>query len=189
MNPFFLILTRGSGLLWGTRKWPKAHRANSWIGLFRPLAYLFRQFLFGRSVCLKPGGRITLAQQPCLDWIQQSIESLRLEVLPISPEVTVESSRLPGGFYGDPADRIIVATVRKENLVLMTQDELIFRIQNRGFCGLFLVSDYFLFFSSTFLDHVEFAKYQSTVALRPSSKFLYLRSKPKSFCALLSSMA
>ncbi|MBV2168842.1 MAG: type II toxin-antitoxin system VapC family toxin [Bdellovibrio sp.] len=80
---------------------------------------------------LEAKGRITLAQ-PCLDWIQQSLESLRLEVLSISPEVAVESSRLPGGFHGDPADRIIVATARKENLILMTQDELILAYSKQG---------------------------------------------------------
>lgn len=80
---------------------------------------------------LEAKGRIALTE-PCLDWIQTSLARLQIEVMPLSVEVAVESSRLPGGFHGDPADRIIVATARKERLQLMTQDELILGYGKQG---------------------------------------------------------
>lgn len=80
---------------------------------------------------LEAKGRLALSG-PCLDWIQQSMSQLRLEVIPISPEIAVESSRLPGGFHGDPSDRIIVATARKERFTLLTQDELILSYGAQG---------------------------------------------------------
>ena len=36
-----------------------------------------------------------------------------------------ESSFLPGDFHGDPADRIIVATARNKDLLLLTRDKKI----------------------------------------------------------------
>jgi PIN domain nuclease of toxin-antitoxin system len=46
-------------------------------------------------------------------------------LVPLAPEIAVESSRLPGTFHGDPADRIIVATARREGAILLTRDERI----------------------------------------------------------------
>ncbi|MEK2645230.1 type II toxin-antitoxin system VapC family toxin [Bdellovibrio sp. BCCA] len=80
---------------------------------------------------LEAKGKIALTE-PCLDWIQHSVEKLKLEIVPISPEVAVESTRLPGGFHGDPADRLIVATARKNRFTLVTQDELILSYSQQG---------------------------------------------------------
>ncbi|MNL55776.1 Ribonuclease VapC22 [compost metagenome] len=80
---------------------------------------------------LEAKGRVRFSS-PCLDWIKTSAGLLRLEVLPISPEIAVESTRLPGGFHGDPADRLIVSTTRVENCVLLTQDELIREYARNG---------------------------------------------------------
>ncbi len=40
----------------------------------------------------------------------------------ITPEIAIESSRLPGDFHGDHADRIIVATARKLEATLISHD-------------------------------------------------------------------
>ena len=45
----------------------------------------------------------------------------------ITPEIAIKSSRLPGNFHGDPADRIIVSTARKLNATLITHDKNILR--------------------------------------------------------------
>ncbi len=62
---------------------------------------------------------------PCLEWINKSLQLTGIQLLPLSPNIAVESSRLPGDFHGDPADRIIVATARIENLTLVTKDSKI----------------------------------------------------------------
>lgn len=55
-------------------------------------------------------------------WLSRAIDATGIQVFPLSPEVAVESCRLPGHFHKDPADRIIVATARIHNLPLLTKD-------------------------------------------------------------------
>lgn len=73
---------------------------------------------------LEVKGRIILSQ-PISDWIKQTLASPGIQLLPLTPEISIESSNLPGNFHGDPADRIIVATARIENLTLITKDKKI----------------------------------------------------------------
>jgi len=68
--------------------------------------------------------KITLTQ-PCLDWLQSAIDLAGLEYIDLSPEIAVDSCQLPDNFHGDPADRIIVATARLNDLVLLTRDQRI----------------------------------------------------------------
>jgi PIN domain nuclease of toxin-antitoxin system len=46
-------------------------------------------------------------------------------LLPLTPEVAVESTRLPGSFHRDPADQMIVATARLHACPLVTLDHSI----------------------------------------------------------------
>lgn len=54
-------------------------------------------------------------------WFEDALAS-NITVLPITPEVVVDAMRLPGFPNRDPADELIVATARVNNLVLMTTD-------------------------------------------------------------------
>jgi PIN domain nuclease of toxin-antitoxin system len=51
-------------------------------------------------------------------------------VLPVNPDVAIESTRLPGGFHRDPADQIIVATARLNDCRLVTSDRQIIGYQH-----------------------------------------------------------
>jgi PIN domain nuclease of toxin-antitoxin system len=62
---------------------------------------------------------------PCQDWVRQALQVPGLSVVPLTPEIAVESSFLPGEFHGDPADRIIVATARVTDAVIVTADRRI----------------------------------------------------------------
>lgn len=73
---------------------------------------------------LEARGRIRLAKE-CLAWVGDALRAPGIALLPLTPEIAVESSRLPGTLHGDPADRIIVATARREGAVLVTRDERI----------------------------------------------------------------
>ena len=55
-------------------------------------------------------------------WLQQALALPRVELLPLTPELAVESAGLPATFPGDPADRLIVAAARLERAVLVTRD-------------------------------------------------------------------
>jgi PIN domain nuclease of toxin-antitoxin system len=51
---------------------------------------------------------------------------------PLTPRVAVESCELPDAFHADPADRMIVATVRVTDARLLTRDRRILDYAARG---------------------------------------------------------
>ncbi len=55
-------------------------------------------------------------------WLAQALAQPYAQLLELSPEVAVESTRLPGTFHPDPADQIIVATARAFQCPLMSLD-------------------------------------------------------------------
>lgn len=58
-------------------------------------------------------------------WVEASFSQPGVNLALLTPKIAIESSFLPGDFHGDPADRIIVATARSEDLVLLTRDKKI----------------------------------------------------------------
>ena len=58
-------------------------------------------------------------------WLEQAVNKTGIEVFELSPKVAAESCNLPGDFHKDPADRIIVATARINNISLITKDKKI----------------------------------------------------------------
>ena len=62
---------------------------------------------------------------PISDWMKKATNKTYIQILPLSVEVAVESTQLPGEFHKDPADQIIVATARQYNLIILTADRLI----------------------------------------------------------------
>lgn len=77
-------------------------------------------------------GKIILSL-PTRDWQEISIKTLAIEVLPITPQIAVESALLPGQFHKDPADRLIVATARCEKLNLLTADNEILNYASKHY--------------------------------------------------------
>lgn len=68
-------------------------------------------------------GRLELST-PVEKWIEQALSYPGIWLPELSPEISIESTRLPGDFHRDPADQIIVATARIYNS-LVTLDERI----------------------------------------------------------------
>src|SRR6266852_1966206 len=71
---------------------------------------------------LEAKGRVRL-QLPCDQWVREALGTPGLTLAPLTREIALESSRLPGSFHADPADRIIVATARSWGARLLTRDE------------------------------------------------------------------
>lgn len=69
-------------------------------------------------------GRIKL-DRPALEWLQTALKEPSVELLPLTPAVAVQSTRLGAGFHGDPADAMIVATAIVAGAPLVTKDEKI----------------------------------------------------------------
>lgn len=59
------------------------------------------------------------------DWLDAALSLPGIVLIPLKPEIIVESVRLPGDFHKDPADQVIVATARVYDVPLLTLDSKI----------------------------------------------------------------
>ncbi len=75
-------------------------------------------------------GKIEL-DRPLDIWLRENTDGISMLDLPI--DVVLESTRLPGSFHKDPADRFIIATARVRNLVLVTGDKAIIDYATSGY--------------------------------------------------------
>jgi PIN domain nuclease of toxin-antitoxin system len=66
-----------------------------------------------------------ILSKPINQWVEESLKQPGVSLVHLFPEIAIESSFLPGNFHGDPADRIICATSRINNLILFTRDKKI----------------------------------------------------------------
>jgi len=80
---------------------------------------------------LEAKGRITF-DQDCAAWVKDALAAPGIRLVPLDPDIAVASTRLPGSFHGDPADRIIVATARANACELATADACIDRYAKTG---------------------------------------------------------
>jgi PIN domain nuclease of toxin-antitoxin system len=81
---------------------------------------------------LEAKGRIQL-QKTCLDWVREALKAPKLKLVPLTPEIAIESSRLPGTIHGDPADRILAATSRLTGASLVTKDHQLIMYGQQSF--------------------------------------------------------
>ena len=56
------------------------------------------------------------------EWFRAALRYPGIMPLDLTPEIAVESTRLPGSFHRDPSDQIIVATARVHRCPLVTAD-------------------------------------------------------------------
>ena len=59
------------------------------------------------------------------DWIVGALKQKGIQLIQLTPEIAVLSTRLPGNFHKDPADRMIAASCLKLGAPLLTLDERI----------------------------------------------------------------
>lgn len=77
-------------------------------------------------------GRIELPT-PLEHWARIGTEDGGFQLLPLSTEVLIESTRLPGELHRDPADRMLLATAMAHELTLVTRDKALVRYGKQGF--------------------------------------------------------
>jgi PIN domain nuclease of toxin-antitoxin system len=73
-----------------------------------------------------------ILNKSCLEWIKESLH-YGIRLLALTPEIAIESCKLPGYSAGDPADRMIIATARIQSLLLLTCDERILSYGKQNF--------------------------------------------------------
>ncbi len=59
------------------------------------------------------------------DWLSDALALEGVEVVPLTAEIAVRSTRLSQGFHGDPADQLVVATAVVLGAPVVTRDERI----------------------------------------------------------------
>ncbi|MFC1526586.1 type II toxin-antitoxin system VapC family toxin [Candidatus Latescibacterota bacterium] len=67
------------------------------------------------------------------EWVRQGLAAPGICLAPLTPQIALASSRLPGSIPGDPADRLIVATARAHDAVLVTRDRDLLAYSEGGF--------------------------------------------------------
>ena len=67
------------------------------------------------------------------EWMEQAMAYPGLQLLELTPQIAIESTKLPGSFYRDPADQIIVATARVYDIPLLMADRRILQYQHVRF--------------------------------------------------------
>ncbi len=65
-------------------------------------------------------------------WLRASLALPGIRLAPITPEISIDSVRLPGTFHADPADRVIIATARYHEASLVTADSSILTYATTG---------------------------------------------------------
>jgi PIN domain nuclease of toxin-antitoxin system len=62
---------------------------------------------------------------PLASLLEKAVAAPLARRVSITPKIAAEVANLPDGFHRDPADRILVATARSLELILVTQDRKI----------------------------------------------------------------
>jgi PIN domain nuclease of toxin-antitoxin system len=81
---------------------------------------------------LSAKGRIQLSV-PLRDWIDNALGAPGIRFAPLDAAAAAESTLLPGEPHGDPADRMLIATARTQNIPLATRDGDILKYGKLGF--------------------------------------------------------
>lgn len=85
---------------------------------------LFSAITAWEIAMLQERGRLVLSME--LDEWMRTVKSIEgVDLVPLSDRVAVASTRLPGEFHKDPADRFIVALARELNAPVLTADRKI----------------------------------------------------------------
>jgi PIN domain nuclease of toxin-antitoxin system len=63
--------------------------------------------------------------RPVEQWVDVALALPGIQLAPLEPAVAVRSTKLPGEFHPDPADRIIVATALEKGVPIITPDDRI----------------------------------------------------------------
>jgi PIN domain nuclease of toxin-antitoxin system len=59
------------------------------------------------------------------EWINKALNYNKIELIPLSPDISISSTELDKSFHNDPADRIITATALVFDCELITKDKKI----------------------------------------------------------------
>jgi PIN domain nuclease of toxin-antitoxin system len=65
-------------------------------------------------------------------WFRTLLGMNGVRLAPLTPDIAIDSSLLPGEVHGDPADRMLIATARSLGVPIVTRDRLILAYAKAG---------------------------------------------------------
>lgn len=80
---------------------------------------------------LEAKGRVRFSMEVS-EWVRRALGAPGVHLSPLSPEIAIDSTRLPEPMHGDPADRILIATARRVGATLVTRDHKILEYGREG---------------------------------------------------------
>lgn len=81
---------------------------------------------------LSLAGRMSFVPDPKA-WFERATSRPGIRVTPITAEIAIDASHLPGELHGDPADRLIIATARHLGAQVVTRDARLIEYAARGY--------------------------------------------------------
>ena len=86
-------------------------------------------------------GRLTLTRD-VQEWVDDALRQPGIALAPLDPAIAIASTRLPGAMHGDPADRLIVATARHLDALLITADDQLLAYGGTGHVAVLKATGY-----------------------------------------------
>jgi PIN domain nuclease of toxin-antitoxin system len=77
-------------------------------------------------------GRLDLVGRTLEDWFTANLRKPGVRIIEISPEIALQTAKLPSGFHGDPGDRLVAATAQVASLTIVTHDKVLLRYGKQG---------------------------------------------------------
>lgn len=69
---------------------------------------------------------------PVKNWFRQTVDKMQAGLPQLTADILADSCGLPGSPPDDPADRIIIATARESDMIVLTRDRKILEYSRAG---------------------------------------------------------
>lgn len=127
-----MILLDTCALLWATNGDPLSAEALKAINKATKAGALFLSPVSAWEIgILAQRGKLTLGTS-AESYVSRAFIRPGVQIAPLTPEIAVRASYLPGEFHSDPADRLLISTAIVLGLQLVTRDREILRYSVRG---------------------------------------------------------
>jgi len=122
-----IFLDTHAWVWWVTADRRLSKRALSEIQTAIPLEGVWISAISIWEIAKKVQKKRLVLDRPLRQWLAQATGMRGLYIAELTNEILIAGCELPSPFHGDPADQMIVATVRHHDGRLITKDE---RLQN-----------------------------------------------------------
>jgi PIN domain nuclease of toxin-antitoxin system len=128
-----VILLDTCALLWTVNGDPLSSEALNAINKARNAGELFLSPVSAWEIgILAQRGKVKFGVS-AENYVSRAFTQPGTQVAPLTPEIAVRASYLPGQFHFDPADRLLISTAAWMGLILVTRDREILRYSGQGY--------------------------------------------------------